>query len=139
MHAIAYVSSGSWNLLQEQLDRIVSESRRLNALHGITGVLLYCDGNFMQYIEGEEDAVVETFARIRASESHYQINELMNQPILEREFSDWAMGFLLPSPEEFVELAAARWKGTAQTGPGTTLLRTFWATSNRVVFSPIPP
>jgi hypothetical protein len=127
MHAIAYVSSGSWNLLQEQLDRIVSESRRLNARHGVTGVLLYCDGNFMQYIEGEEDAVVETFARIRASESHYQINELMNQAIVEREFSDWAMGFLLPSPEEFVELAVARWKGTAQTGPGATLLRAFWA------------
>ena len=139
MHAIAYVSSASWNLLQEQLDRIVSESRRLNALHGITGVLLYCDGNFMQYIEGEEDAVFETFGRIRASESHYQVNELMNQPIVEREFSDWAMGFLLPSPEEFVELVAARWKGTEQTGPGATLLRTFWATSNRAVFSTITP
>jgi hypothetical protein len=50
MHAIAYVSAASWNLLEEQLERIVSESRRLNALNGITGVLLYCDGNFMQYL-----------------------------------------------------------------------------------------
>jgi hypothetical protein len=129
MHAIAYVSSASWNLLQEQLDRIVSESRRLNALNGITGVLLYCDGNFMQYFEGEDHAVIETFARIRASESHYQINELMNQPILEREFGDWAMNFLEPSPDEFVELAASRWKGAAQTGPGAGLLRSFWANS----------
>lgn len=127
MHAIAYVSSASWNLLQEQLDRIVAESRRLNALNGITGVLLHCDGNFMQYLEGDQDAVMETFARIRASESHYQVNELMNQPIHEREFSDWAMGWFLPTPEEFVALAAARWKGTAQTGPGATLLRSFWA------------
>ncbi len=127
MHAIAYVSSASWNLLPEQVDRIVSESRRLNALHGVTGVLLYCDGNFMQYLEGEESAVVETFARIRACESHYQLNELMNQPILEREFGDWDMAFSTPSPDEFVELAAARWKGTAQTGPGAALLRTFWA------------
>ncbi len=127
MHAIAYVSSASWNLLQEQLDRIVSEARRLNALNGITGVLLYCDGNFMQYLEGEEDAVIETFARIRASESHYQINELMNQPILEREFGDWAMNFLLPGPDQFVELVATRWKGAAQSGPGATLLRSFWS------------
>ena len=129
MHAIAYVSAASWNLLDEQIEHIVSESRRLNTLNGITGVLLYCDGNFMQYIEGEEDAVVETFARIRASESHYQINELMNQPILEREFGDWTMGFSRPVPDEFVELAAARWNGTAQTGPGATLLRSFWATA----------
>ena len=127
MHAVAYVSSASWNLLQEQIDRIVAEARRLNALNGITGVLLYCDGNFMQYLEGEEGAVAETFARIRACESHYQLNELMNQPIHEREFGDWAMSFFLPSPEEFVELAAARWKGTAQTGPGATLLRSFWS------------
>ena len=129
MHAIAYVSAASWNLLDEQVQHIVAESRRLNALNGITGVLLYCDGNFMQYLEGEEDAVVETFARIRASECHYQINELMNQPILEREFADWTMGFSMPSPDEFVELAAARWKGTAQTGPGASLLRSFWAGS----------
>ena len=126
MHAIAYVSAASWNLLDEQIDHIVCESRRRNALQGITGVLLYCDGNFMQYLEGEEDAVMETFARIRASESHYQINELMNQPILEREFADWSMGFSMPTPDEFVELAAARWKGTAQTGPGASLMRSFW-------------
>ena len=126
MHAIAYVSAASWNLLDEQVGRIVSESRRLNALNRITGVLLYCDGNFMQYFEGEEDAVIETFERIRACASHYQINVLMNQPILEREFADWSMGFSMPSPEEFVELAAARWKGTAQTGPGASLMRAFW-------------
>jgi len=129
MHAIAYVSAASWSLPDAQIDDIVAGARRRNALTGITGVLLYCDGNFMQYIEGEEDAVVETFARIRASDSHYQINELMNQPILEREFGDWTMGFSRPTPEEFVELAASRWKGTAQTGPGATLLRSFWACS----------
>jgi len=98
MHAIAYVSAASWNLLDEQVEHIVAESRRLNALNGVTGVLLYCDGNFMQYIEGEEDAVVETFVRIRASESHCQLNELMNQPILEREFGDWAMASRAPVP-----------------------------------------
>ena len=107
MHAIAYVSAASWKLLDEQVERIVSDSRRLNALHGITGALLYCDGNFMQYLEGDEDAVMETFERIRASESHYQLNELMNQPIVEREFTDWSMGFSRPSPDEFVELAAS--------------------------------
>jgi hypothetical protein len=129
MHAIAYVSAASRNLLDEQVERIVCESRRLNALNGVTGVLLYCDGNFMHYLEGEESAVVETFARIRQSESHGQINELMNQPILEREFGDWTMAFSRPGPDEFVELAAARWKGTAQTGPGASLLRSFWASS----------
>ena len=127
MHAIAYVSAASWNLLDEQIERIVSESRRLNAINGITGVLVYCDANFMQYIEGDEAAVMETFARIRASASHRQISELMSQPILEREFADWALGFVRPGSEEFVDLAAARWNGSARTGPGLSLMRTFWA------------
>jgi hypothetical protein len=128
MHAIAYVSAASWNLLDEQVERIVSESRRLNALNGITGVLLYCDGNFMQYLEGEELAVRETFARIRASESHYQVNELMNQAVLEREF-DGPLGFSRPDQDEFVGLATAHWRDSAQTGPGSTLLRSFWMSS----------
>jgi hypothetical protein len=127
MHAVAYVSAASRNLLDEQLERIVAESRRLNALNGITGVLLYCDGNFMQYLEGEEGAVTQTFARIRANDRHCQVSELMNQPILEREFSDWSMGFSRPGPGEFVGLASARRKGTAQTGPGASLMRAFWA------------
>lgn len=105
----------------------MAESRRLNSVNGITGVLLCCDGNFMQYFEGEEDAVVETCARIRASKSHLQLSELMNQAIVGREFGDWAVGFSRPSPDEFIELAAARWRGTAQTGPGASLLRLFWA------------
>ncbi len=129
LHAIAYVSSASWNLLPAQVDRIVAESRRLNALNGITGVLLYCDGNFMQYFEGGEAAVRETFARIRASASHYQINELMNQPIARREFAGWTMGFSEPSPDEFVGLASARWARAAPAGPGATLLGSFWASA----------
>ena len=36
--------------------------------------------------------------------------------------------------EEFVELAAARWKGTTRTGPGATLLRSFWSSSRCKVF-----
>ena len=134
MHAIAYVSSASWNLLDEQVDRILSEARRLNALNGITGVLLYCDGNFMQYLEGEESAVRDTFARIRASESHYQVNELMNQPIERREFAGWTMGFSEPSPDEFVEIASARWRGGTRGGAGSALLSSFWAGARAQVF-----
>ena len=44
-----------------------------------------------------------------------------------REFSDWSTGFSRPDPEEFVELAFARWKAAAQTGPGASLLWSFWA------------
>jgi hypothetical protein len=127
MHAIAYVSSAAWNLLDEDLEFIVSESRGFNLANGVTGVLLYCDGNFMQYFEGADDAVVETYERIRKSKRHYQINELMNQAIEEREFGDWTMGFSRTTPDTFLEVAAARWNGSARYGPGAALVRLFWA------------
>ena len=126
MRAIAYVSSAAWDLLDEEVDQIVQRSRRSNQLSGISGVLLYCDGSFMQYIEGEPDAVESTFARIKRSEQHYQINELMNQDIDEREFGGWTLGFTRTSPSDFLEVSTARWKGPHQTGPGAQLLRTFW-------------
>jgi len=90
-------------------------------------VLLYCDGNFMHYLEGAEDAVVHTFARIRRSGLHRHVNELMNLHIVEREFPDWYLGFSRTSATEFLAVAAARWKGSAQTGPGAGLLRSFWS------------
>ncbi len=127
MHAIAYVSSAAWNLRDEDLAFIVAESRGRNLASGLTGVLLYCDGNFMQYLEGAQDAVLEAYQRIRQSERHYQLNELMNQPIEEREFGDWTMGFSRTSPDIFLEIATARWKGSVQTGPGAELVRLFWS------------
>jgi hypothetical protein len=127
MRAIAYVSSAAWNLRDEDLEFIVSESRGLNFASGVTGVLLYCDGNFMHYFEGPDDAVLDTYERIRNSERHHQINELMNQAIEQREFGDWTMAFSRTTADAFLEIAAARWKGSARTGPGADLVRIFWA------------
>ncbi|MET0384064.1 MAG: BLUF domain-containing protein [Burkholderiaceae bacterium] len=129
MHAIAYVSSAAWILKNRDLEFIVSESRGLNTLSGVTGVLLYCDGNFMQYLEGTKEAVCETYARIRKSSQHYQISELMNQPIEEREFGDWTLAFSRTGPADFLAIAAARWRGSAQTGPGAEMVKAFWADS----------
>lgn len=126
MHAIAYVSTASWDLTEADLEFIVAESRGLNTMSDVTGVLLYCDGNFMQYIEGPKAAVVETYGRIRASQRHRQVNEMLNQPIAEREFGEWTMGFSRTSALDFLELAAAPWADSGKVGPGAELLRTFW-------------
>ena len=43
---------------------ILASAVRHNTASGITGMLLYAGGNFLQVIEGEEDAVHETYKRI---------------------------------------------------------------------------
>lgn len=126
MHAIAYVSTATWELSDADLEFIVSESRGRNMMVDVTGVLLYCDGNFMQYLEGPKEAVRETYARIRASQRHRQVNELLNHPIAEREFGEWTLGFSRTSALDFLELAAAPWEDHGKVGPGAQLLHTFW-------------
>ena len=126
LHAIAYVSTAARDLSEADLDVIVRESRRLNAASGITGVLLHCDGNFMQFLEGHPDAVAETWARIRTSRRHHQVNEMMNLPVDRREFSGWTMGFSDASPTEFLDLAAMPWGDGERIGPGRQMLQVFW-------------
>jgi hypothetical protein len=58
--AITYVSSVRWKPSSTQLEQTLSESRQQNRDHGITGVLLYHDGSFMQYIEGLDAATTES-------------------------------------------------------------------------------
>jgi hypothetical protein len=126
MRAIAYVSTASSNLERQDLEAIVAAARGRNALSGVTGVLLYCDGNFMQYVEGPDEIVLSTFDRIARDPRHYQINEIMNQPIPEREFGDWTMGFTRASPEAFLDLAICPWNTRDRRGPGAEMLRVFW-------------
>ena len=122
---IAYASTAARDLTEADLDALAEESRRLNTAAGVTGLLLYCDGNFMQYIEGPADAVAASFARIRASRWHYQVNELMDEPGSSNcEFAQWSMGFSRCLGVELLELVA----GTdgARPGPGREMLRVFW-------------
>ena len=125
LRGIAYVSSASRDLLADDLEFIVRESRRFNEASGVTGVLLYCDGNFMQYFEGEDAAVAATWARIRASARHHHVSELMDQPIDEREFAGWGLGFAQATPDGLPDLAA-RTPIDDRCGPGADLLKTFW-------------
>jgi hypothetical protein len=70
--------------------------------------------------------VLEAYERIRRDERHYQVNELMNEPIAEREFGDWTMGFTRSSPAALLGAAARPWDRPQHDGPGAAMLRVFW-------------
>jgi Sensors of blue-light using FAD len=58
----------------------------------VTGMLLYKDGNFMQFLEGEKENVISVHARISKDPRHTGFT-LLQQEESAREFTDWAMGF----------------------------------------------
>jgi hypothetical protein len=75
--------------LREMLKGSVQRNRRA----GITGLLLFKDGCFMQALEGEEDAVKNLFAKICRDPRHHGIVPLIQEPIERRHFPDSAMAF----------------------------------------------
>jgi len=92
MRQLLYVSNTSRYVSDAILDDILASSRKNNVKVGITGVLLYIDGGFMQVLEGEGPAVTETFARISTDKRHWNTNVLLDRNV-PRAFGDWSMGF----------------------------------------------
>ena len=90
---IVYVSTASEDFSREALLILLKESVERNRRAGITGLLLYKDGSFMQAIEGDEAAVIALFSRISHDSRHHHVIPLVHEPIEERYFPSSAMAF----------------------------------------------
>jgi len=64
MFHLVYVSSAVEPFSKTELVELLHVARANNERLGITGMLLYRDGNFMQVLEGEEPVVRDLYARI---------------------------------------------------------------------------
>ena len=73
---------------------ILEVSRANNGRDGITGVLLLCNNNIVQCLEGSREAVNATYARIIADRRHRQPMLLDYRVIPTRTFPNWSMGFV---------------------------------------------
>jgi len=93
MHHIVYVSSATRLLSRAELLDLLEVCRRNNRRRGITGILLYRDGNFMQAIEGEESDLRDLMRTILRDPRHDGVIALLDEPAAEREFPEWTMAF----------------------------------------------
>lgn len=132
LRTIVYVSSATHKLSEAEMEALLLDARAANQRHGVTGILLYGEGNFMQCVEGPPDAVELVYARIRASRLHHDLIKLMDEPSAERYFPDWYMGVTPASHSEQVKLSSAQWQRLSQDAaraaapPGMLLLQRFW-------------
>jgi hypothetical protein len=94
MHSITYVSAAVKILSQEALLNLLQRSRDNNAVFGISGLLLYKNGNFIQTIEGPEQHVRQLYNNICNDKSHHRMITIFDESIEERAFPQWSMGFL---------------------------------------------
>jgi hypothetical protein len=100
MYQLVYVSSAERLFTRQELLQLLEKSRVNNTQLGITGMLLYRDGNIMQVLEGEEAVVLHLFERISRDSRHKGVIVLLREQGTERMFPEWTMGFRdLDSPE----------------------------------------
>ena len=76
----------------EAIEAILDASRQHNVSNGITGVLCYGGGIFLQAIEGGRAAVNKLYNHIVADKRHQDVVLLHYQEISERRFGGWTMG-----------------------------------------------
>ncbi len=76
----------------EAIDGILAQSRQYNPSCGITGILCYGGGIFLQAIEGGRMAVNELYNHIQRDKRHSDVALLLFEEIAERRFSGWTMG-----------------------------------------------
>ena len=88
-----YASSAVQLFAPEELRALLETSRRNNAALGISGMLLYKDGNFLQVLEGREAAVLQLADKISHDPRHRGIITLMQGFESEYQFPEWSMGF----------------------------------------------
>lgn len=101
MHHLVYTSAASVLLTEEELRHQLSRWRATNASLGVTGVLLYSEGDILQVLEGAADAVRPLFATIAADVRHRSVAKLADGPVPARTFADWSMQLQAVDPAEF--------------------------------------
>ncbi len=74
------------------LDRILEKSRKNNFPRGVTGLLCYSNGTFVQALEGGREIVSDLLGTIYSDNRHSGLQVLMFEEIAERHFGNWSMG-----------------------------------------------
>ena len=92
VHSFGYLSKAKDNFDERDLPAILEVSQRNNRRDGVTGILLYKDGRFLQILEGTESTVRAIAQRIEADERHSEFAVIIDEA-MPRLFSDWSMGF----------------------------------------------
>jgi hypothetical protein len=73
------------------LASIRRQSRSRNPAIGVTGVLMFHAGRFLQVLEGEERHIRDLMARIALDARHAEMLVLVDEPISRRSLGEWNM------------------------------------------------
>ena len=101
LKSLTYTSLARLDLSADDLEAIHRAARELNALDGITGLLIFNGTHFLQIIEGTPNAVDELVERLRRDSRHSGF-EIRDERVVDaRSFADWSMELVRVSASYF--------------------------------------
>lgn len=98
---VLYCSQATGPFDERRLTELLEQARANNARHGITGLLCYEAGHFVQLIEGPPAVVAALFARLERDPRHQHVRVLSTGWGPLRQFTDWRLAVAGTHPAEF--------------------------------------
>jgi len=92
-YRLIYKSKASPDVTDADFRTIAMFSSLWNKRHNISGLLLQCNGQIMQVLEGPEDEVKGLYDRIERDKRHYDVTVELSRECGEPIFQDWSMGY----------------------------------------------
>lgn len=101
LYRLIYISATSEGSTEQELDDIITASRRNNKRLNITGCLFASQQRYLQILEGQE-TLLKTLYRVIVSDPRHREVELISfEPVEARLFANWSMGLTRIDQHQF--------------------------------------
>jgi len=88
----------------KDFDLLLAQARARNESLGITGKLLYCEGTFIQLLEGSAVAVKAVYNSISHDHRLIAVKKITTGTVAERYYQNWSMAFKEVGIQEINEM-----------------------------------
>ncbi|GJM28956.1 MAG: hypothetical protein DHS20C17_15910 [Cyclobacteriaceae bacterium] len=105
MYYLVYVSSAVKPFTPRGLKKLLIHCRDNNIENGVTGILLYLEGKFVQILEGKREVVKDLYEKIKRDRRHKEVSRILEGPMVSRNFPNFSMGFFTVDNKTFVKLS----------------------------------
>jgi hypothetical protein len=99
---VIYLGAVSLDLSEHETVKFLNEARKANRQNDVSGMMLYVGGCLLLLLEGEA-AKIDIAARAICCDER-DMRMILREPISEREFPEWIMGFETIEPLEAARL-----------------------------------
>lgn len=127
LHHLIYSSTANINLTEAELHRLLGRWRATNASLGITGLLLFSEGEILQVLEGDAEVVHQLYAIIAADSRHRSVVKLADGAVANRAFANWSMQLRAVDETDFSRFVPATGMQREHVGNLLPLLEAFIA------------